>query len=71
MNDTTTRRHRNENDSVQGKLFKFRNILNMIFMIGAIVGVVLYLALSHTVGTIVILVAMSFKIVECSLRFLH
>jgi uncharacterized membrane protein YoaK (UPF0700 family) len=48
-----------------------RNILNIIFMVGAICGVLLYFYSGHTLGTIVILAAMVFKIVECSLRFLH
>ena len=50
---------------------KLRNILNLIFMVGAIVGVGIYLLGDKTVGTIVVLVAMSFKIVECSLRLIR
>ncbi len=47
-----------------------RNILNTIFMLGAVVGVILYFQYSHHVGTIVILFSMMFKIVECVFRFI-
>ncbi len=52
----------------------FRNVrqwLNIIFMIGAIVGVLTYLFHTpQTVGIIIVLVSMVFKIVECALRFI-
>jgi len=53
------------------RFLRTRNILNIIFMAGAICGVLLYFYFGHTSGTIVILAAMVFKIVECSLRFLY
>lgn len=46
-----------------------RQILNLIFMIGAVVGVIIFLTGRTTVGTIVILSAMVFKIAECAFRF--
>lgn len=48
-----------------------RNVLNLIFMIGAIVGVAIYFFSNESIGTIVVLCAMLFKIVECSLRMLR
>lgn len=47
-----------------------RNILNIIFMLGALVGMAIYFKLDHQTGTIVILVSMLFKIVECVFRFI-
>lgn len=47
-----------------------RNVLNLIFMLGALVGVGVYFFGNQQVGTIVILVAMLFKIVECVFRFI-
>jgi len=47
-----------------------RNALNVIFMLGALVGVGIYFFSNQQVGTIVILVAMLFKIVECVFRFI-
>jgi hypothetical protein len=48
-----------------------RQWLNIIFMIGAMAGVLLYLFhTSQTVGIIVILASMVFKIIECALRFI-
>jgi|LAHS01.1.fsa_nt_gb VIT1/CCC1 family predicted Fe2+/Mn2+ transporter len=54
------------------KSLKVRNILNLVFMLGALLGVILYFALSSpTVGIIVILTAMVFKIIECVIRFIN
>jgi hypothetical protein len=63
-------RHQQERNP-KGRFFQIRNILNIIFMVGASAGVILYFYAGHTVGTIVILAAMVFKIIECSLRFFH
>ncbi len=62
---------RNEEKPVNDHFRSTRQWLNIIFMIGAIVGVLLYLFHSpQTVGIIVILVSMVFKIIECALRFM-
>ena len=47
-----------------------RQVLNLIFMIGGIVGVILFFTVGRTVGVIVILAAMVFKIIECVLRMI-
>ncbi|MBR1547686.1 MAG: hypothetical protein IJ637_03045 [Prevotella sp.] len=47
-----------------------RNILNTIFIIGAIVGMLLYWKYDQTTGTIVILAAMCFKFTESCLRMM-
>lgn len=48
-----------------------RQWLNLIFMIGGIVGVLLYLYHTpQTVGIIVILASMVVKFFECALRFI-
>lgn len=47
-----------------------RNVLNLIFMLGALIGVGIYFFGNQQVGTIAILVAMLFKIVECVFRFI-
>ena len=53
------------------RFFTVRNILNILFMLTAIVGVIIYITNDdRTPGTIVVLVAMAFKIVECGLRFI-
>lgn len=51
------------------RFFKVRNILNIIFLIGAVIGVAAYYLYDHTVGIIIILASMVFKMVECCLRF--
>jgi len=67
MNNTF--HHRKTDEQPTDKLLPVRNILNLIFMAGAIVGVVLYFFTNKTVGTVVILSAMVFKMAECCLRF--
>lgn len=53
------------------KFMMIRQVLNLIFMIGAIIGVIIFLTGNRTVGTIVILISMVFKIIECVLRFIR
>ena len=63
------RRHRQER---KDRFLYIRPWLNIIFMLGAVVGVIVYfLADLTTTGTIIILVAMVFKIIECILRFIR
>lgn len=59
-----------EEDEKQDKYLMLRQILNIIFMLGAVVGVLLYFYQNKTIGTIVIVVAMFFKMVECVFRLL-
>ena len=50
---------------------QIRNILNIIFMIGAVVGVILFLSKNeerHNLGLYIILISMCFKIAESALR---
>ena len=47
-----------------------RNILNIIFMVGAVAGLIVYFKVSQDTGTIIILISMVFKIVECVFRFM-
>ena len=63
------RRFRGEEDEPADRYRMLRQWLNILFMIGAVVGVVLYLKYGD-VGTYVILAAMILKIVECVLRLL-
>ena len=63
------RRHRRRPED--DKYFKIRNILNIIFIIGAIVGMAVFYFHDRTMGTIIILTAMAFKIAECCFRFIR
>lgn len=47
-----------------------RNILNIIFIIGALIGMFLYYKGNTETGTIVIIVAMAFKLIEVVIRLL-
>ena len=50
---------------------QLRNVLNLIFMIVAVVGVIIYLRGDNMKGTIVILIAMCFKMAEASMRMFN
>jgi hypothetical protein len=50
---------------------RIRQVLNLIFMIVAVVGVVIYLTDDKMKGTIIILIAMCFKMAEASMRMFN
>ena len=52
------------------KMLPLRNILNLVFMLGAIAGVVTYYLGSSRLGIIIVLVAMAVKMVECAIRMI-
>lgn len=64
-NDETGNNHRRPD-----RYIVLRNILNLIFMLGAICGVLVFYWGDSRIGTIVILVSMLFKFVECVFRFI-
>ena len=61
----------NNLDRSNDRYLKARNWLNVIFIVLAVVGMAVYYFSDHAVGTIVIIVGMVFKFVECILRFLR
>ena len=63
------RKHRRKADSDQ--MLGLRNILNIIFMLLALAGVVVYVWVDSTIGTYIVLTAMGIKMVECCLRMLR
>lgn len=65
------RKERAEKEREEKPFLKVRNILNIIFMLGALAGVLIYFLSDQTTGTYIILVAMVFKMVEASLRMFH
>ena len=72
--NSTVRRpdHRMHRQERKDRFLYIRQWLNIIFMLGAVVGVIVYfLADLTTTGTLIILVAMLFKIIECILRFIR
>jgi len=72
--NSTVRRpdHRMHRKERKDRFLYIRQWLNIIFMLGAVIGVIVYfLADLTTTGTIIILVAMVFKIIECVLRFIR
>ena len=49
---------------------RLRNILNITFMVLAIIGVIVYLCKQTFIGTIIILAAMAVKMIECVMRMI-
>ena len=58
-------------DRRQVRLFKIRNVLNILFMVIAIIGITVYFLSSHTLGIYIVLASCVFKFVECSLRLIR
>lgn len=52
------------------KMLPLRNILNLVFMLGAIAGVVTYYLGNSRLGIIIVLAAMAVKMVECAIRMI-
>lgn len=63
------RRHEKPVDD-RGRFFVLRQILNLIFMIVGVAGVVITFTVGHMHGAIIFIIAMSFKMAECVLRYL-
>ena len=64
------RRHRRP-DKDQDQFLPIRNVLNIIFIIGAVIGVYVYFFANTKVGTFIVLGSMVFKIAETILRFIR
>lgn len=65
-------RHHRKPDNGNTKYLYIRNILNIIFMLGAIIGVIIYITTDFKdMATYIIIVSMIFKVAECCLRFIR
>lgn len=73
MDNQIPRRSRQEerNSLSANSFLRIRNILNTIFIFGALIGMGVYFWKDQTIGGIIIIGAMVFKFVECCLRFIH
>ena len=70
LTESTIRRQHRGQASGENRYARLRNLLNGIFMLGALIGVGIYFFHSETVGIIVILSSMVFKFVECVFRLM-
>ena len=68
-NNHIIRRHRGE-EPKEDRFGMLRQVLNLLFMVGAVAGLAVYFTSSTQVGTYIILFSMVLKIVECVLRLL-
>ena len=70
--DQQPRRRRHRRPASEDPFFALRNILNIIFMVLAVIGVIVYLVADNTnIGVYIIIGAIVLKMVECCLRMLH
>ena len=70
LSDGLSTRRRTHRKPASDQLLGLRNVLNIIFMLLAIIGVCIYVWGDSTLGTYVIIGGMAFKMVECCLRML-
>lgn len=71
LDNSTPRHHRREEDKQVDMIFKVRNILNLLFMVGACAGMYFYFFQNRQIGTFIILSSITLKVAECVLRFFH
>lgn len=64
------RRHVRPEQRDNNQMLPLRNVLNLIFMLGAVVGVILYYTGHPTTGIIIVLVAVVVKMVEAAIRMI-
>ena len=67
QNQSTTPTHKQP----KGHHFAIRQILNIIFMVLALIGVGIYIWGNSTTGIIIVLIAMVVKMAECVLRMIR
>ncbi len=55
----------------KGRFFKIRNILNFLFIILAIIGIIVYLHISRNIGGAIMIAGVFIKFTESVLRLIH
>ncbi len=60
-------RHRRQ---AKDRLFALRNVLNTVFVLGALAGVICYVAYDRTVGTYIVIGSLPLKFIEAALRLI-
>lgn len=69
VEEPSVRRHHRKPEKECGKFFLLRQILNVIFMLVAVAGCVVYVKVDNRMGAVIIIIGMAFKMAECALRF--
>ncbi len=55
----------------KGRFFKLRNILNLVFIILAVVGMIIYFQSNSFIGGAILVVSVIIKFAESVLRLMH
>lgn len=69
VEEPSVRIHHRKSEKERGKFFLLRQILNVIFMLVAVAGCVVYVKVDNRMGAVIIIIGMAFKMAECALRF--
>ncbi len=55
----------------KGRLFALRNVLNTLFIFGALAGVICYVAYDRSLGTYIVIGSLPLKFIEAALRLIR
>ncbi len=55
----------------KGRFFRVRNVLNIVFILLTIVGMVVFFYSSRYTGGVILIVCVAIKLVECVLRIIR
>ncbi len=70
--ETRKRRHLEKMSYAErGRFFHLRNILNLVFILLAIVGMAMYFYSNRAVGGALLIIAIVLKLIECVLRIIR
>ena len=69
LEESPVKRHHRKPEKERGKFFLLRQILNIVFMLVAVAGCVVYVKVDNRMGAVIIIIGMAFKMAECALRF--
>lgn len=74
-NNSESRLHRRPLERMsyanKGRFFKIRNILNIVFILLAIVGMIVYFYSDHFIGGAILIASIIIKFSESVLRIMH
>lgn len=69
-NTNAEERHHHQHSRQSNNMLMVRNVLNLLFMIGAVIGVVFTLKGDRLTGMYIVAVAMALKFTESAIRLL-
>lgn len=71
INESSNGTETSHKTRLQSRILILRNILNIVFMLVAIVGVIIYMSVDKEIGMYIVLISIPFKITESAIRMLR